>query len=122
MDIRYALIVDDLPEVRSHYESMLHNLGFAIIEASDGQEALNLIEDADTPNITVIFLDYNMPGTNGLFFLNAYSGTIPVVMMSTDEAKSRICVQLHGASTWIPKYASKEEIVSCLFELGLIDE
>ncbi|BAY26128.1 integral membrane sensor hybrid histidine kinase [Calothrix sp. NIES-2100] len=60
---RKILVVDDRWENRSVLVNLLEPIGFEIIEAEDGQEAL--IKTADfSPNL--IITDVSMPGMNGL--------------------------------------------------------
>ena len=60
------LIVDDARFARLMIRSYIERLrpGATILEASDGQEALAVIERTDTLDWCTI--DYNMPGDNGL--------------------------------------------------------
>ena len=54
------LIVEDDELVRELGVEFLSDAGFEILEASNGEEALSLLET--NPNITVLFTDINMPG------------------------------------------------------------
>lgn len=57
------LIVDDLTEMRVMLTMTLKRTGWEVIEAEDGQHAVELAlqEDPD-----VILMDYNMPQLNGI--------------------------------------------------------
>ena len=95
-----VLIVDDSNTMRKIVSRALRQAGIdfsTILEAGDGQEALDVLNNND---VDVILSDINMPNMNGLEFLKAKSEIdaikdIPVVMISTetgadiiDEAKS----------------------------------
>lgn len=95
-----VLIVDDSNTMRKIVSRALRQAGIdfsTILEAGDGQEALDVLS---ANNVDVILSDINMPNMNGLEFLKAKSEIaaikdIPVVMISTetgadiiDEAKS----------------------------------
>lgn len=54
------LVVEDNELVRQHVEKMLASLGYEVVSASDGNEALSLIEGKD--NIDLLFTDVVMPG------------------------------------------------------------
>ncbi len=57
------LVVDDEPNVRSFLNTLLAEEGYEVILASDGNEAMELVE-SESPE--AILLDINMPGINGL--------------------------------------------------------
>jgi PAS domain S-box-containing protein len=54
------LVVEDDPFVRSHVISSLETLGYRIVVASDGREALNLLHGGARP--ALLFTDIVMPG------------------------------------------------------------
>jgi CheY-like chemotaxis protein len=57
------LIVDDDEGVRSFAATVLSDLGYAVLTAASGPEALELI--AAHPDITLLFTDIVMPEMNG---------------------------------------------------------
>jgi len=57
------LIVDDLPEKRLAYASILEGLGAELVMATSGEEALKRVLEGE---FAVILLDVNMPGMDGL--------------------------------------------------------
>ena len=94
------MIVDDSSTMRKIVSRSLRQAGIdveEILEASDGQEALNTLADT---NVDLILSDINMPNMDGLEFLRQKGADdgikdIPVVMISTEggadiigEAKS----------------------------------
>ena len=95
-----VLIVDDSNTMRKIVSRSLRQAGIdfdQILEAGDGQEALDVLA---AHKVDVVLSDINMPNMTGLEFLKAKSEDdaikdIPVVMISTetgadiiDEAKS----------------------------------
>ena len=58
-----VLLVDDEILVRMSTADMLMDIGFDVIEAGSGEEALRLIEEGATPD--VLITDHLMPGMNG---------------------------------------------------------
>ncbi len=95
-----VLIVDDSNTMRKIVSRSLRQAGIdfsTILEAADGQEALDVLA---SNSVDVVLSDINMPNMNGLEFLKAKAENdaikdIPVVMISTetgadiiDEAKS----------------------------------
>lgn len=58
-----VLVVEDEDDVRAYSIECLQELGFSVLNASDGQAALRLI--ADHPEIRVLFTDVGLPRMNG---------------------------------------------------------
>jgi len=95
-----VLIVDDSNTMRKIVSRALRQAGIdftEILEAGDGQEALDVLANN---SVDVVLSDINMPNMTGLEFLKAKAENdaikdIPVVMISTetgadiiDEAKA----------------------------------
>ena len=55
------MIVDDHEDIREVVHVLLTNEGYQIIEAKDGKEALELLDD----EIDLVILDVMMPEMNG---------------------------------------------------------
>ena len=58
------LIADDDRVVRRIVVAKLYGLGYDVEEAEDGQEALEILEEGEVPD--VLITDSNMPRVNGL--------------------------------------------------------
>jgi two-component system chemotaxis response regulator CheY len=90
-----VLIVDDSPAMRSFIRRVLDLSGFPVgicAEASDGQEALDLLRGQ---SIDVILTDINMPRMDGEEFLrrraqDPHMRSIPALVISTDRTASRV--------------------------------
>lgn len=62
-DMNYSvLVVDDVPENRYLITSMLKNVGFKIIEAKSGLEAIDILKST---SVDLILMDLFMPGLSG---------------------------------------------------------
>jgi CheY-like chemotaxis protein len=57
------LIVEDEPDIRVLYSTLLESEGYEVIQAADGEEAL-MILDGDKP-FDLVYLDLNMPKVDG---------------------------------------------------------
>lgn len=75
-----VLLVDDDRDNRLVGSIALDGMGFDVVTASEGAEALDAL-DEHTPD--VIMLDLRMPGMDGWSFLQHYQGPVPVVVVST---------------------------------------
>jgi len=60
-----ALVAEDQPEVRALAGAILRRMGFQVLEAADGQEALTVAEHHPGP-IQLLLTDVAMPVMNGL--------------------------------------------------------
>ena len=79
-----VLVVDDEEYVRGILRTMLEDLGYESIEASDGDEGLRLFEHARN-NFVACIIDLTMPGMAGLELLElirAQDATVPVLLVS----------------------------------------
>lgn len=78
------LVVEDAEAVRKLVCAMLANGGYQYLEAGDGQEALQLLEDSPLP-FHLVLTDIVMPGMNGVelaHHLNRIRPEVRVVFMS----------------------------------------
>lgn len=109
-----VMIVDDVPLNRSFVRMLLEERNYRIIEAEDGQKALDLIKK-DMPDL--ILLDIVMPNLNGFETLKIIRGTpelqhLPVILVSTvEEFSSKREGFLIGADDYIVKPFKPEELL-----------
>lgn len=64
-DLR-ILAVDDSPEIRDYFQSIFAAFEIACDVASDGYEALSMIERCEEKPYNIFFIDWQMPGMNGV--------------------------------------------------------
>jgi len=104
--MRTILAVDDSTSMRQMVGHVLREAGFRVIEASDGEEALEL---ARRERVDAVITDHNMPRMDGLSLvrmlrgLDAYART-PIVLLTTessDEMKRK--GREAGATGWMVK-------------------
>ena len=73
-----VLVVEDDPLLRLHAADIIEEAAFEVIEASNGDEAIAILEAR--PDITVLFTDIQMPGSmNGLKLAAAVKGRWPPI-------------------------------------------
>jgi len=85
-----VLVVDDSSTMRNIVRKILTASPFKL-EISDAQEGVDAIKQISTGKIDLVFLDYNMPGLNGVETLHAVKRQQPylyVALMTSaaDEA------------------------------------
>ena len=101
------LVVDDDPINRKLIVKILEKKSFNTIEANNGLEALNEINNK---NIDLILLDIVMPVMNGIEFLKQIKANpsfinIPIIVLTTDDTKKTEALSL-GANDIIIKPVS----------------
>lgn len=102
------MIIDDSPSVRKVNEKIITNVGWKVLTARDGLEALEILGKSDEiPN--VILTDIEMPRMDGYELLktlkkNSRYKNIPVLIITsrTSEKHRQKALQL-GASSYITK-------------------
>ena len=104
MDTLKILVVDDEARMRKLVKDFLTNKGFAVIEAGDGEEAVDVFFAQE--DIALVLLDVMMPKMDGwkvLRTIRKYS-QVPVIMLT---ARSEERDELQGFSLGVDEYISK---------------
>ena len=98
------LVVDDEKEIRNLLDIYLSNEGYKVVKASDGEEALNILE---SDNIQLIVLDIMMPKMDGIEVCRKVREklSIPILMLS---AKSEDIDKIQGIMTGADDYMTKQ--------------
>ncbi len=117
------LVVDDSKTVVSVLRKILQQDGYAVLDAADGAQAL---EVARNRRPDLIFLDIVMPGMNGFVALrelrrDPVTRDTPVIMISGNEqATEEFYVQRIGADDFMKKPFSRAEVFHRIE--GLLDD
>jgi len=123
MKMKTCLVVDDSSVIRKVARRILEGLEFQIVEAEDGEQALEACK-RQLPE--AILLDWNMPKMDGYEFLRSLrrlpGGDSPkVVFCTTENDVAHIARALHaGADEYIMKPFDKEIVEAKFQEVGLI--
>ena len=90
MEYGTVLVIEDEPDVRHMAKAMLSRIGFTVLEATDGVEAMEIFSQHQD-NIRCVLSDLSMPRMDGwetLAALRKLSPEIPVILSSGyDEAQ-----------------------------------
>jgi two-component system chemotaxis response regulator CheY len=118
-----VLIVDDSRFIRQHMRQLLERIGLICEEASDGCEALNLLQGPQSFDFMLV--DVNMPRMNGLDCVKALrdaglQAQMKIMIVTTETDNSFICRALdYGADEFLMKPFTAESLREKLVLLGL---
>lgn len=103
------LVVDDDRVVRRIVVAKLYGLGYEVEEAEDGQEALELLDEGEVPDLLIT--DSNMPRMNGLQLVrklreseNPAVATLPIIMLTARQGEHDV---IEGLKTGLDDYVIK---------------
>jgi len=121
--MKTCMVVDDSSVIRKVARRILEGLEFQVVEAEDGEQAIEACRQ-QLPD--AILLDWNMPNMDGYEFLRLLrrlpGGDAPrVVFCTTENDVAHIARALHaGANEYIMKPFDKDIVESKFQEVGLI--
>lgn len=104
MDKRKILVVDDEARMRKLVNDFLVRNGFAVVEAADGEQAIDLFMEAG--DIDLVILDVMMPKMDGWETCREIRklSRVPIIMLT---AKSDETDELKGFELGVDEYISK---------------
>jgi len=114
-----VLVVDDMPTIRDLVKGQLKTMGFKnVIEAPDGEAAMNLLIQHEVSNDRVKFVisDWNMPKMSGLEFLKQVRAmdqwkALPFVLLTSEAERDQVTEAiLAGVSQYIVKPFSPKSL------------
>ncbi|MFI5304176.1 MAG: sigma-54-dependent transcriptional regulator [Nitrospiria bacterium] len=112
---RSILVIDDEPEMRSALAASIKQMGFSVITASRGEEALLLFKEKQ---IEAILTDFKLPQMNGMEFFQEIQKTqnnVPVIMMSAyGTIHSAVDAMKSGIFDYLVKPFSQETLESSI--------
>lgn len=126
MEVIDILVVDDEPGIRSGVTRILRNfsvsypfleddIGFNVIEAATGEEAIGIIKRSSP---AIVLLDNKLPGIQGVEVLQFINENHPdiLVMMITSYASLELAVKTTniGAYDFVPKPFTPQELKSSI--------
>ncbi len=110
------LVVDDEENIRKSLKMILEYEGYSFLEAADGEEALNILEE--TVGLDLVLLDVKLPGKDGLEVLEElkkkpYS---PEVIMVSGHGTIKTAVEATklGAFDFLEKPLHRERVLLCI--------
>lgn len=116
------LIVDDSKTIRQQVNFTLTKSGFVVVEAEDGNDALQKL--SDNLDTAVIVSDVNMPGINGIELTRKInedpSLPHPPILILTTEGDPQFIQQAKeaGARGWVIKPFKPESLIEAINKLA----
>jgi PAS domain S-box-containing protein len=118
-----ALLVDDEPAIRKVVGMMLRRLGFEVLAAEDGLEALDILSTVADKAVLVL-LDYSMPRMGGpetLAGIRAAWPGLPVIICSGYDSRDLTTSEMPGATAYLQKpirFGDLAEILDAVLDGG----
>ena len=110
-----VLVVDDEPQIRKLIRLTLTKAGYAVVEAADGAQAIELMEcRGDAAEFDVVICDIRMPEVNGTetvsYFRRQFPSIIVMVLTGFPDTKMAISLLKQGV-IYIPKPIDGEKLL-----------
>lgn len=112
---KIIMTVDDSATIRQMLSFTLKDAGYEVLEAVDGQDAL---EKLTQQPVHMLITDLNMPRMDGIELIrevrkNSLHKFIPIIMLTTESQESKKQEgKAAGASGWIVKPFKPQQLLS----------
>ena len=112
-----VLVVDDEADVRKVARMTLEKAGYTVVEAEDGEQAIERIRSGENPLLLgVIVTDINMPKVNGLeaiqFFQQQFPSVSLIVMTGYPNLQSATELMKQGLVDYLVKPINHQELLA----------
>lgn len=114
-----ALLVDDEEDIRKVVRMSLEKLGYYVVEAKDGQQAIALLNQGEHPMvIDVIITDIRMPNINGIeaidYFQREYPSVPLIVLTGFPDLNLAMQLMKRGVTDYLVKPVDRERLTSAV--------
>jgi DNA-binding response OmpR family regulator len=111
------LLVDDDNELRESIAEGLEEAGFAVIRATDGNDALGHLRYNSLPSL--VLLDLMMPGMNGwqlceVMHADPLLAEIPIVALTATASMDPESLHLADVADWVAKPFDLNEVLEVI--------
>ena len=120
-----ALVIDDSRAMRSMLRKMVGELGYEVLEAEHGRDALDRLEDNEPDDVQFALVDWNMPVMDGLSFIKSVReerrwDRLRLMMVTSETNPRHVYEALKaGADEYAMKPVTREVIQEKLSMLGI---
>lgn len=109
-----VLIVEDDPAQRRILEELVKRFGFEPLAVDGGSRGLDMLRSSSGAGVELVVLDLNMPGMDGLEFLEhlqAVRGDLPVIVQTAQGSIETVIKAMRaGADDFVVKPVSPERL------------
>jgi two-component system chemotaxis response regulator CheY len=114
-----VLVIDDEPDVRRVIRLTLEKAGYDVVEAEDGEQAIQVINEGEHPMVLdVILTDIRMPRINGLeaitYFQREYPSVPLIVLTGFPDLAMAIRLLNCGITDYLVKPVEREKLMSAV--------
>ncbi len=111
---KVIMTADDSASIRQMVTFTLEQAGYSVVEAVDGQDAVNKLK---SNKVDMLVTDLNMPNMDGIELIKHTCARdeykfIPIIMLTTEsQAEMKQKGKKAGATGWIVKPFQPEQLV-----------
>ena len=111
-----VMTVDDSATVRQVLQMTLVGAGYDVVEAVDGEDALEKLSGGES--VDMLVTDLNMPRVDGLDLIEQVrkkpgNRFMPIIMLTTEsQPEKKSAGKAAGASGWITKPFKPEQLLA----------
>jgi two-component system, sensor histidine kinase len=119
--MKYALVVDDQAFTRKIIRQILEDLAYEVLEAADGQEAVEIFQQAEK-KLDLITMDFNMPIKNGVEAvkeIRQINKIIPIIGISAAASVMRSHLKYETKISVLDKPVDKLALEAAIMELDI---
>ncbi len=112
-----VLTVDDSKTMLAMLHHTLSNAGFEVLQAEDGQQGLDVLNQEE---VDIVITDINMPVMDGIEFIkNVRSSgrfqSLPILILTTESSREkRDQGRAAGGTGWIVKPFDPDKLISVI--------
>jgi two-component system chemotaxis response regulator CheY len=116
-----VIVVDDESDVREVIRLQLEQKGLNVLEAEDGQKAIEILRTGDNlVNVGLILCDIRMPKVNGVECIDYFKREAPsipiVVITGYPDTELAIGLMKKGVKDYLVKPVEKEKLLAVVDE------
>jgi two-component system chemotaxis response regulator CheY len=109
------LIVDDEEQVRKTIRMQLKDTDYVVIEAEDGEKAIEVLKGENVLEVDVIICDVRMPKIGGVeavaYFRREYASIPVIVLTGYPDVNLAVDFMKEGVVDYLVKPVKKEKLI-----------